>query len=147
MICCQCTVYGYPNSCGGRCSNMFFYVLYNHPILSIIFVHPAHPFTRQQRLIVFMCSVCFAVCFTFVVLGTPLLPLVRRYVMSCYALFMYFCGIYLELREQPLHLYLFFPFVFISLGYSSFLTLIPMFNNGVCSSRYAGQCATAKLCP
>jgi hypothetical protein len=69
-------VYGYPYTYGGRLSNFRYYIQYNHPVLSIYFVHPLHPFTRRQRFIVFLCSLSFAVCFAFILMATPLVPVV-----------------------------------------------------------------------
>jgi hypothetical protein len=54
-------------------------VLYNHPVLSIFFTHRLHPFSKKHRLIVFLCSLSFAVCFAFILLGTPLVPTVSLY--------------------------------------------------------------------
>eukprot|EP01032_Pedospumella_encystans_P027542 gene27542-31129_t len=67
-------VYGYPRTYGGRCSNYYYYVLYNHPILSIFCTHKLHPFSKKHRFIVFLCSLSFAVCFAFILLDTPLVP-------------------------------------------------------------------------
>ena len=75
------TVFGYPGSYGGRCSNFWYYVQYNHPILSIYFVHPLHPFSRRLRCIAFLCSLSFAVCFAFILLDTPLVPLVSEFIL------------------------------------------------------------------
>jgi 3'-phosphoadenosine 5'-phosphosulfate (PAPS) 3'-phosphatase len=41
------------------------------------FVHPLHPFTRRQRFVVFLCTLSFAVCFAFILMDTPLVPVVR----------------------------------------------------------------------
>lgn len=73
-----CSVYGYPHTYGGRLSNFRYYVQYNHPLLSIYFTHPLHPFSRRQRFIVFLCALSFAVCFSFILMATPLVPVVRQ---------------------------------------------------------------------
>ena len=75
-------VYGYPNTHGGRCSNYYYYILYNHPVLSIFCTHKLHPFTKKHRFIVFLCSMAFAVCFAFILLDTPLVPAVS-FVVDC----------------------------------------------------------------
>lgn len=41
-------------------SNYLRFVSQQHPFVSIIFVHPKHPFTRAKRIVVFLCVLAFA---------------------------------------------------------------------------------------
>ena len=52
--------YGYPNTDGTLWSNYKAYVLNRHPLLSIVTAHPLHPFSHAERLVVLVCSFCWA---------------------------------------------------------------------------------------
>lgn len=54
------TVYGYPGSTGTVSSNYIRFVAQQHPLISIALVNPKHPFTRKNRIIVFICVLAFA---------------------------------------------------------------------------------------
>jgi hypothetical protein len=53
-------VYGYPHSDGSLLSNYIRFVAHQHPLLSIFFCNSKHPYSRQKRLIVLFCVLCFA---------------------------------------------------------------------------------------
>lgn len=59
-------VYGFPNSYGVGVLNYLFFVFNNHPLLSIFLSHRLHPFAKKKRLVVLMCSLCFAFTVTYV---------------------------------------------------------------------------------
>ncbi len=67
-------VYGYPGTKGTFMSNFWQFVLNSHPLLSILFVHPLHPFTRMKRIIVFLCSFSFAIAVSFIFVSTDYVP-------------------------------------------------------------------------
>ena len=52
--------YGFPKTDGSFLSNWLAFCLNNHPLFSAFFAHPLHPFTRFERLFVYICSVIFS---------------------------------------------------------------------------------------
>ncbi|KAJ1427057.1 hypothetical protein B484DRAFT_397304 [Ochromonadaceae sp. CCMP2298] len=69
-------VFGYPHTSGGVLSNYLRYCFNNHPALSVLLMHPLHPFRRRYRVVVLLCSLSFAVCMSFLLLKTSLLPVI-----------------------------------------------------------------------
>lgn len=80
-------VYKYPGCGDNWCSNYVAYVMNNHPLLSMFFTHPLHPFGRHQRIIVFLNGLFFAIFISFVVFETTYLPRV----CFCSVIFFYVC--------------------------------------------------------
>ncbi|KAJ1639892.1 hypothetical protein T492DRAFT_40937 [Pavlovales sp. CCMP2436] len=52
--------FGYPGTDGTLFSNYVAYCLNRNPAVSIICAHPLHPFTRPERLVILLCSFCWA---------------------------------------------------------------------------------------
>lgn len=52
--------YGHSLTDGTVWSNFLGYTLQRHPLLSIFAVHPLHPYTRSDRVVVLVCSFCYA---------------------------------------------------------------------------------------
>lgn len=67
-------VYGYPGTDGGIISNYYYYVLNNHPLFSMCFLHHLNPFGRKERIIVYINSIIFAIFITFVIMYTTYIP-------------------------------------------------------------------------
>lgn len=67
-------MFGYPGTDGTISSNYRQYVYNNHPLLSLILLHPLNPYGRKERLIVFINSLFFAIFVTFVILETTYVP-------------------------------------------------------------------------
>ena len=49
--------FGYPGTDGRLFSNYMAYLMNRHPLLSIFFCHPHHPFTKGERIVVLWCSI------------------------------------------------------------------------------------------
>lgn len=64
------TVFGYPGTTGTLFSNYKHFVMNNHPLLSMLLLHPKNVYSRKQRLIVYLNALFFALFVSFVLLGT-----------------------------------------------------------------------------
>ncbi|CAM9874636.1 unnamed protein product, partial [Pylaiella littoralis] len=53
-------IYGLPGSTGTRWSNFREWAKNQHPMLSMLFAHELHPFSRSERFSVMMCYLCWA---------------------------------------------------------------------------------------
>mmetsp|Transcript_33876 Transcript_33876/g.32320 ORF Transcript_33876/g.32320 Transcript_33876/m.32320 type:complete len:376 (+) Transcript_33876:320-1447(+) len=63
-------VYGYPKSSGTMISNYMYFVLNNHPLLSICFAKRGHPYNTKKRIIVFICVLSAAITLSYVLVST-----------------------------------------------------------------------------
>ena len=63
-------VYGYPHTKGTMFSNYIRFVMNKHPLLSIFLHHRYDPFNTVKRFIVFVCTLCACVYFSYLLLST-----------------------------------------------------------------------------
>ena len=63
-------VYGYPHTSGTMLSNYVRFVMNKHPLLSIFLHNRRDPFNTVKRFIVFVCTLCACVYFSYLLLST-----------------------------------------------------------------------------